>query len=115
MNDIHWLGVLDIARAIAAKKLSPVEVVRAHLQRIEKLDGRLKSYIAVFADSAMNAARSAEADPTSSDAGNNAMAASPLPTKTGIPFHLSSWRRLKPRTSTYHWVERVTSRTESAM
>ncbi len=61
MNDLHWLGVLDVARAIAAKQLSPVEVIQAHLARIEKLDGQLRSYLAVFGDQALEAARSAEA------------------------------------------------------
>lgn len=61
MSDLHWLGLLELARQIAAKKLSPVEVVRAYLERIEALDGRLRSYLAVFADAALDAARAAEA------------------------------------------------------
>jgi aspartyl-tRNA(Asn)/glutamyl-tRNA(Gln) amidotransferase subunit A len=61
MNELHRLGVLDLARAIAARELSPVEVVRAHLERIEKLDGRLRAYLAVFQESALRAARAAEA------------------------------------------------------
>ncbi len=61
MSDLHWLGVLDLARGIATKKVSPVEVLQAHLTRIEQLDGRLRSYLAVFADSALEAARAAEA------------------------------------------------------
>jgi len=60
MNDLHWLGVMDLAGAIAAKKLSPVEVVSAHLARIGALDDRLRSYLAVFADTALAAARAAE-------------------------------------------------------
>lgn len=46
---------------IATKEVSPVEVVRAHLARIERLDGTLRSYITVCADAALEAARSAEA------------------------------------------------------
>ncbi len=60
MSDIPWLGILDLARAIADKKLSPVEVVKALLARIDSLDGKLKSYTAVFGDSALQAARQAE-------------------------------------------------------
>ncbi len=60
MNDIPWLGIRDLARAMAARQLSPVEAVRAHLERIDRLDGRLHSFIAVFADAALDAARSAE-------------------------------------------------------
>jgi len=61
MNELHWLGVLDIARAVAARTLSPVEVVQDHLARIDKLDGKLKSYLAVFAYSALAGARTAAA------------------------------------------------------
>jgi aspartyl-tRNA(Asn)/glutamyl-tRNA(Gln) amidotransferase subunit A len=61
MSDLPWLGVLDLARAIAARRLSPVEVVRDQLARIERLDGRLRSYLVVFADSALAEARAAEA------------------------------------------------------
>ncbi|MGH7321429.1 MAG: amidase [Candidatus Rokuibacteriota bacterium] len=60
MDDLHWLGVRDLARAIAARRVSAVEVVEAHLARIEKLDGRLRSYLAVFGESALEAARAAE-------------------------------------------------------
>lgn len=61
MTELHWLGVLDLARQIATKTVSPVETVQAYLTRIVKLDGRFKSYLAVFADSATEAAKSAEA------------------------------------------------------
>jgi len=50
----------DLARMIATKKASPVEVVQAHLDRIATLDGKLKSYITVMGDSALAAARAAE-------------------------------------------------------
>jgi aspartyl-tRNA(Asn)/glutamyl-tRNA(Gln) amidotransferase subunit A len=51
----------DLARMVAAKEVSPLEVVHAYLDRIEKLDGQLKSYITVCRDEALAAARSAEA------------------------------------------------------
>jgi Asp-tRNA(Asn)/Glu-tRNA(Gln) amidotransferase A subunit family amidase len=38
----------ELSRMIAAKKVSPVEVVQAHLDRIAALDGKLKSYITVM-------------------------------------------------------------------
>jgi len=62
MSDPCWLGALEMARAIAARRLSPVEIVQAHLTRIEQHDGKLRSYLAVFGESALAAARSAEAD-----------------------------------------------------
>jgi aspartyl-tRNA(Asn)/glutamyl-tRNA(Gln) amidotransferase subunit A len=51
----------ELARMIATKKVSPVEVVQAHLDRISALDGKLKSYITVMGDSALAAAKVAEA------------------------------------------------------
>jgi len=51
----------ELARMIAAKKVSPVEVVQAHLDRIAALDGKLKSYITVMGESALAAAKAAEA------------------------------------------------------
>ena len=46
---------------VATKEVSPVELVRAHLERIERLDGTLRAFITVTADAAMEAARAAEA------------------------------------------------------
>src|SRR4029453_3612963 len=51
----------ELARMIAARKVSPVEGVQAHLDRIAALDGKLKSYITVMGESALDAARAAEA------------------------------------------------------
>ena len=50
----------DLARMIATKEVSPVEVVRAHLARIAQLDGTLHAFITVCADAALAAARDAE-------------------------------------------------------
>jgi aspartyl-tRNA(Asn)/glutamyl-tRNA(Gln) amidotransferase subunit A len=46
---------------IATKAVSPVEVVRAHLDRIERLDGTLRAYITVCGEGALEAGRVAEA------------------------------------------------------
>ena len=52
----------DLGRLIATKQVSPVEVVRAHLDRIAALDSKLRAFITVCADSALESARAAEAD-----------------------------------------------------
>jgi aspartyl-tRNA(Asn)/glutamyl-tRNA(Gln) amidotransferase subunit A len=62
MSDLHWMGAADAARAIAARKLSPVELTRALLDRIGRLDPKLNVFIRLDADAAMNAARAAEAE-----------------------------------------------------
>ena len=46
---------------IATKEVSPVEVVRAHLARIERLDATLRAFITVCGDAAIERARAAEA------------------------------------------------------
>src|SRR5262245_13247922 len=52
----------DLGRMIATKQVSPVEVVRVHLDRIAALDRTLRAFITVCADGALEAARAAEAD-----------------------------------------------------
>ncbi len=61
MSDITRTSVVDLARMIATKEVSPVEVVRAHLARIERLDATLRSFITVCGDAALEAAGAAEA------------------------------------------------------
>jgi len=51
----------ELAGMIASKKVSPVEVVQAHLDRIAAIDGKVKAYITVMGESALAAARAAEA------------------------------------------------------
>jgi aspartyl-tRNA(Asn)/glutamyl-tRNA(Gln) amidotransferase subunit A len=62
MADLHWMSVTELARMIATKAVSPVEVVRAHLDRVAALDGTLKSFVTVCDDAALDAARAAEAE-----------------------------------------------------
>ena len=62
MTALHWMSVADLARLIATKEVSPVEIVRAHLDRIAALDGGLHAFITVTADAALDAARAAEGE-----------------------------------------------------
>lgn len=59
-TDLHYLGLVEVGQKIQAKALSPVEATKAMLQRIEKLDGQLKSFAYVMADSALADATTAE-------------------------------------------------------
>jgi len=65
MNDLHWLTAAETARAIAARKLSPVELMNALLERIGRLDRKLNVFIRLDADAAMDAAKAAEAESAS--------------------------------------------------
>lgn len=61
MTDLVFTPLADLARMIAAKQVSPMEVVSAHLARIDALDGKLRAFITVMRESAVDAARAAEA------------------------------------------------------
>ncbi len=54
--------IAEAARLIAARKLSPVELVDDCLARIDRHDGALNSFILVTADTARTEARKAEAE-----------------------------------------------------
>ncbi len=55
-----FLTIAEAGRLIAAKKLSPVELARATLQRIQAIDPKLNSYLLVTEKQALAAARAAE-------------------------------------------------------
>jgi aspartyl-tRNA(Asn)/glutamyl-tRNA(Gln) amidotransferase subunit A len=57
-----FLTIAEAARLIQQRELSPIGLVDSRLQRIEKLDGRLHSFIRVLADSARAEARAAESE-----------------------------------------------------
>jgi aspartyl-tRNA(Asn)/glutamyl-tRNA(Gln) amidotransferase subunit A len=69
----------ELARLIATKAVSPVEVVRAHLDRIAALDRDLRAYITVRDDAALQAASAAEAA---------VMSGQPLGPLHGVPYAL---------------------------
>jgi aspartyl-tRNA(Asn)/glutamyl-tRNA(Gln) amidotransferase subunit A len=62
VTDLVWRSMAELGRLIARKEVSPVEVVRAHLERVAALDGRLRAFITVCADQALEAAHAAEAE-----------------------------------------------------
>ena len=61
-SDLHYLELTELSRRIHKREISPVEATTAQLARIEKLDGRLKSYAHVMAEAALTRARAAEAE-----------------------------------------------------
>ncbi|MFO1085075.1 MAG: amidase [Reyranellaceae bacterium] len=62
LAELHWLTASEAARAIAAKDLSPVELVKALIERIAKLDPKLNAFIRHDGAAALQAARQAEAE-----------------------------------------------------
>lgn len=59
-SPLHYLSIGEAARLLKGRELSPVELVRAHLERIEALDRKLHAFITVTADKALSEARAAE-------------------------------------------------------
>jgi aspartyl-tRNA(Asn)/glutamyl-tRNA(Gln) amidotransferase subunit A len=59
-TDLCYLSAGQLSRLIRKKEISPVEVVEAHLSRIEALEPKLNSFITLLPDQAMAAARKAE-------------------------------------------------------
>jgi aspartyl-tRNA(Asn)/glutamyl-tRNA(Gln) amidotransferase subunit A len=55
-----FLTIAEASRLIVGKRLSPVELVKELLARIEKIDPRLNSYLLVTERQALTAARAAE-------------------------------------------------------
>ena len=54
--------IAQLAEAVRVRRLSPVEITRGCLERIERLDGRLRCFITLDADRALDAARLLEAE-----------------------------------------------------
>jgi aspartyl-tRNA(Asn)/glutamyl-tRNA(Gln) amidotransferase subunit A len=62
MTDLHWMTLVEAAGAIAARKLSPVELMSALLERIGRLDPKPHVFIRLDGEAAMEEARAAEAE-----------------------------------------------------
>lgn len=59
-DEAVFLSAARQAELIRVKQISPVELVRAYLDRIDRLDGRLRAYITVTREAALTGARQAE-------------------------------------------------------
>jgi amidase len=62
MSELHYLSLTDVARKVQSRELSSVEVTRHMLERIDRLDGKLRSYATVIADVALAQAKEADAE-----------------------------------------------------
>ena len=58
-TDLAYATIEELAPRIASGELSPVDLTQAQLERIDALDGRLKSYATVMAESALAQAQQA--------------------------------------------------------
>jgi amidase len=62
MSELHYLSLTDVARKVQSRECSSVEVTRHMLERISRLDGKLRSYATVIADIALAQAQDADAE-----------------------------------------------------
>jgi Asp-tRNA(Asn)/Glu-tRNA(Gln) amidotransferase A subunit family amidase len=60
MSDLNFLSAVAMAGQIRQKKISPVELVGAHLAEIEKLNPKLNAFVHVDAEGARRTAHDAE-------------------------------------------------------
>jgi len=60
--DLAFSPLTALSRLLARAEISPVDIVESLLERIDRHNGDLRSYITVCRDSAMAAARQAEQD-----------------------------------------------------
>ena len=78
-TDLCFTSAVELAELIRRRALSPVEVTRAVLERIERLNTRLGAYVMVHAERALGEARAAE---------RTVMAGEPLGPLHGVPVSI---------------------------
>ena len=61
-SDLHYLSLDEVARRLKARKVSSVEATTAILERIGKLDPKLKAYATVTKERALADAKARDAD-----------------------------------------------------
>jgi aspartyl-tRNA(Asn)/glutamyl-tRNA(Gln) amidotransferase subunit A len=59
-SELTSLSLMEAAHLVTNRQVSPVELTKAYLERIERLDATLKSFITVTAEKALQEARQAE-------------------------------------------------------
>jgi Asp-tRNA(Asn)/Glu-tRNA(Gln) amidotransferase A subunit family amidase len=81
VTDLVFLPAVSMAEQIRKKKISPVEVVGAHLAQIERLNPRLNAFVQIDAERARQAAHDAEVA---------VMQGRPLGPLHGVPISIKS-------------------------
>jgi aspartyl-tRNA(Asn)/glutamyl-tRNA(Gln) amidotransferase subunit A len=78
-TDLCFTSAVELAELIRRRALSPVEITRAVLERIDRLNPRLGAYVMVHAERALGEARAAE---------RAVMAGEPLGPLHGVPISI---------------------------
>ncbi|MEV4572018.1 amidase [Nonomuraea jabiensis] len=61
MSELHYATATELARLIRTRQVSAVEVVQAHLDRIEQVNPRVNAIVTLVAEQALDAAKAADA------------------------------------------------------
>ena len=59
-QEIYYADATELAERIRSRAISPVDVMKAHLERIEAINSKLNAIVLLLADEAMERARQAE-------------------------------------------------------
>ena len=92
LTQLNRMPAVDLARAIAAGEISPVDAVEAALRRIEESEPQLNAFVQVDAEGAMAAARVAEGE---------ARSGGPLGVLHGVPVSVKDLIDVKGLKATY--------------
>ena len=84
MDALAFLPATEQARLVRERQISPVELVQAYLERIERLDSELGAFVTVRAEEALAEARAKEAEPAEAPFHGVPIALKDLDTTAGI-------------------------------
>lgn len=69
MTDLHHLSVRELSQGLSSKRFSAVELTQHYLNRIQRLDGSINSYVTVTGELALTQAAAADAAIANGQAG----------------------------------------------
>jgi len=59
-TDLHYLSIAEAAELIRTRRLSPLELTQAILDRIDQVESKVLAFVTVARDEALQAARTAQ-------------------------------------------------------
>lgn len=109
MMELAFCSLAELAKGLREGKFSSEELVRLYLDRIERYDGRLNAYVAVYAESARLQARAADLQ---------RQAGLPLPALHGLPIAIKDLCDIEGQVTTAgsrDWISRRSQTTATAV
>src|SRR5712691_8702345 len=91
MDDLSYLSATEARRLFMSRQLSPVELMNAVIDRAEKVEPSINAFADKHYDSALAAARSAEAAFAKRDAAPRPLEGIPVAVKEEAPIAGQKW------------------------